>query len=163
MAEKGFVIRVEGAPIDETIHRLTCSGLHTIVFAGLMVTACSPSLDPHPIVPAEHNLEVVNSTDPTPEPPAVRYRLAYKSFYWNCVAVRLEDEAARCPFMCSGTPATSEGCRDGAMEADKIVSDIFQTAGADDARRTLRSRLTTARAQESLKLYFPSSPRREMN
>jgi hypothetical protein len=135
----------------------------TIVFAGLVLAGCGPRLEPHPIVPAEHSRKVVNSSDFSSEPPAVRYRLAYESFYWNCVAIRLEDEAARCPFMCCGTPAASEGCRDGSMEAGRIVSNLFQGTAGDDARR-LRSALMTADAQDSVKrYYFPFVPRREQN
>jgi hypothetical protein len=75
-------------------------------------------------VPAEYGRAVLDGSDPTPEPPASRYRLAYGSSWWNCVALKAQDEHARCPFVCSGTPAASAGCTDGATDSEKMVDDL---------------------------------------
>src|SRR5215831_17209296 len=109
-------------------------------FAALLVTSgCSSNLAPHPIVPTEHRGEVISSPIPTSSPS--QYRQAYASFWWNCVAVKLEDENARCPFMCSGTPAAAAGCRDGAKASEKMVIGTFQNYGNLKARQRLESAL----------------------
>ena len=136
-----------------TVMKLTLG----VILSGAVNAGCSmPNVDPHPAVPAEHSRTVSDNTDPTPEPPASRYRLAYESFYWNCVALKAQDQNARCPFACSGTPAASAGCSDGAMEADKMIDDLVRRMGVERARRTLESRVAMPDAQESIRRYFPS-------
>jgi len=134
--------------------------LELCVIAGAAVSVgCSvPNIDPHPVVPAEHRRTVLNGSDPTSEPPASRYRLAYESFYWNCVAIKARDVAARCPSVCSGTPAASAGCSDGATDSDKMIDDLVRRVGGEDAIRALASRVSMADAQECVRRYFPAGP-----
>ena len=127
-----------------------------IVSAAVSVGCSVPNIDPHPVVPAEHSRTVLDGSDPTSEPPASRYRLAYESFYWNCVAIKARDVAARCPSVCSGTPAASAGCSDGAADSDKIIDDLVRRLGVEDARHTLASRVSLPDAQECVRRYFPA-------
>jgi hypothetical protein len=126
------------------------------LLGGLVTIGCAPSIDPHPTVPAEHNRTAPDSSDPTTDPPASRYRLAYASFYWNCVAVKAQDGNARCPFDCSGTPASSAGCSAGAMDSEKMIDGLIRRLGVEGARHTLETRVTMPDAQASIRRYFPA-------
>ena len=133
-----------------------------VILGGIVSVGCSaPNVDPHPVVPAEHSRTALDGSDPTPEPPASRYRLAYGSFYWNCLALKAQDEKARCPFVCSGTPAASAGCGDGATDAEKMTNDLIRRLGVEGARRTLESRVTSPDAQENIRRYVPSGSQSE--
>jgi hypothetical protein len=136
---------------------MTVPTLALVVLGSAMSIGCAmPNVDPHPAVPAEHRRTVLDGSDPTSEPPASRYRVAYESFYWNCVAVKAQDERARCPFVCAGTPAASAGCSDGATDSEKMVKELVRRLGIEGARRTLGSRVTMPDAQERIRRYFPS-------
>jgi hypothetical protein len=133
-----------------------------VIVGGAVSVGCSvPDIDPHSVVPAEHSRTVLDGSDPTPEPPASRYRLAYDSFYWNCVAVKAQDKTARCPSVCSGTPAASAGCSDGAADSDRVIGDLVRRLGDEDARRALASRVSLPDAAKSLRRYFPAGPQPE--
>jgi len=109
-----------------------------VILGGAISVCCSdPHVDPHPAVPREHSRTVSDSSDPTSEPPASQYRLAYESFYWNCVALKTQDENARCPFACSGTPAASAGCSNGAMDSEKMINDLVHRLGVEGGKRAL--------------------------
>src|SRR5206468_10958687 len=41
----------------------------------------------------------------------VGYRTGYEAFWWNCVMLLAEDSRARCPTICTGSPAATAGCR----------------------------------------------------
>ena len=133
-----------------------------VIFAvAVIAIGCARGLAPRPAVPVEHRRTTVNSSDPTDEPPASRYRRAYQSFWWNCLAVKAEEEHARCPFVCSGNPAAAEGCRAGATEAEEMVGDLIHRVGVVNAKNRLRARVSMVDARESIRLYFPSGARRE--
>jgi hypothetical protein len=61
--------------------------LGVILGCAVSVGCSMPNVEPHAAVPGEHSRTILNGSDPTSEPPASRYRLAYESFYWNCVAL----------------------------------------------------------------------------
>ena len=132
-----------------------------MICVGCIGFGCVTLLDPHPTVPAEHRRAIVDGSDPTGEAPNERYRLAYESFWWNCLAVKSEDERARCPFMCSGPPAAADGCREGASDAETIVRELTTRLGASKAKQRLQLRVSTPSARQSIRRYFPSGPERE--
>lgn len=68
----------------------------------------------------------------------VRYTKAYEAFWWNCVMLKAKDLRARCPFLCSGTPAASSGCVDGSHNADEQIADLLKRF----SRPTVQSYLT---------------------
>ena len=132
-----------------------------IVAVAAITIGCARGLVPRPTVPVEHRRTVVNSSDPTDEPPAACYRRAYQSFWWNCLAVKAEDERARCPFVCNGTSAAVEGCGAGGTEAEEMVGDLIRRVGVVNAKNRLRARVSMVDARESIRLYFPSGARTE--
>ena len=133
-----------------------------LTLLGLIVAfGCAPRLQPHPTVPAAYGRTIVNASDPTPEAPALRYRLAYESFWWNCVTLKADDEDDRCPFVCSGTAAAAAGCAEGAMDSESMVRDLIRRVGAAKAKDRLHSRVAMPDARQSIRRYFPSGPERE--
>jgi hypothetical protein len=123
--------------------------------------SCGRHVGPTPILPAQHRRTIVDASDPTGEAPAARYRLAYESFWWNCVAVKAEDTNARCPFVCSGTPAAADGCYEGKADAEKTVRDLISRVGVPKAKKRLESLIAMPDAEQSIRRYFPSGPERE--
>jgi hypothetical protein len=71
--------------------------LGVILGCAVSVGCSMPNVEPHAAVPGEHSRTILNGSDPTSEPPASRYRLAYESFYWNCVALKAQDVVASAP------------------------------------------------------------------
>jgi hypothetical protein len=153
----------QAAPLDGPAVQMTPSrAMLVVVLAGLtIVFGCVRRLQPHPAVPAAYGRTVVNASDPTPEAPALRYRLAYESFWWNCVALKADDENAPCPFACSGTAAAAAGCAEGAMDSENMVRDLIRRVGAAKAKDRLHSRVAMPDAQQSIRRYFPSGLERE--
>jgi hypothetical protein len=125
-----------------------------------VVLGCSSRIGPHPVIPADHARSVGEGADPTPEPLATGYRMAYESFWWNCVAVKSRSETARCPSACRGTPAATAGCAHGADQAQQTVEELIARVGAAKAKERLLLSVTTREAQRSIRRYFPSGPRR---
>ena len=108
-------------------------------------------------VPAEYR-NTPSTFPPNDEPEPVHYRVAYEAFWWNCVALRANDFDARCPFMCSGTPAASTGCRDGGDTARKGIDGLIETYGGRRAQEYLRSLAQTDEAKRKLEPYFRGVP-----
>ena len=149
---------VSGQTASMTFRKTKVRVMLTVSIGGL---SCGTHVAPNPIPPAQHRRTIVDASDPTPEPPAARYRLAYESFWWNCVAVKAEDTNARCPFVCSGTPAAAEGCYEGARDAEKTVRDLISRVGVSTTTKRLESRVAMPDAKQSIRRYFPSGPQRE--
>ena len=87
------------------------------------VVACSISQVPDEF--KDPNLEF-NLTPPNGDPEPVRYSKAHEAFWWNCVMVRAQDLNARCPIICSGTPAAAPGCGEGAIDADDQIEELLR-------------------------------------
>jgi hypothetical protein len=127
-----------------------------LLFVGVLVgVGCTDGLAPQVSIPPDHLRTRPEASDPTGEPPAVRYRNGYESFWWNCLALKAADSDARCPFVCSGTTAAADGCRQGAADAELVTQELFQRVGKENAQDRLRSRVAKVDAQQSIRRYFP--------
>ena len=99
----------------------------------------SPRLECRPTTPAEFlNQSVVGQAE------SQRYERAYRAFWWCCVQFRADDLQARCPFICSGTPAAAQGCADGSIAAQTQIDALVVGVGPDNAASQLRSLLDSA-------------------
>lgn len=114
------------------------------------------------IVPKEFK-----TTSPTPPPngesEAKRYTAAYEAFWWNCVAVRAANLHGRCPFTASGTPAASDGAREGASDADSQIDRLLKTHARAEVQKYLRSIAFTAAAKEKMRSYFAKPTAERLN
>ena len=132
-------------------------------FAGLItVVGCNAHrlvMECTPRVPTAYLRSDVGT--PNGEPESVRYARADESFWWNCVAVRAQDLAERCPFMCSGTPGASVGCADGAADADRQVERLLNHHPKDQVARYLRDLAGRPEAQRRTREHFPNGSRQE--
>jgi hypothetical protein len=136
--------------------------LFVVVTALTAALSCSPphvSFVPNPRVPQEFTDP--STATPTGEPESVGYTRAYEAFWWNCALVRANDLSARCPFMCSGTPAAAEGCAQGSTDADRAIRDAIKRYGPSDARDSLRSLAKRPDGREKLRAYFLNGPTAE--
>src|SRR5215212_7610830 len=131
-----------------SIHRNPCGIVRllklrraVLVCGALMCTGCTQTLAPRVSIPPEHRRGQADASDPTSEAPAVRYRMAYQAFWWNCLAVRADRADSRCPFVCSGTAAAVDGCRQGADDGERAVQELVRRLGKEDARDVLRSQV----------------------
>jgi hypothetical protein len=68
-----------------------------------------------------------------------RYTEAYESFWWNCVMVRAGDLKARCPSLCSGSPAATSGCLDGGTNASQQIDRLLEKHSDREVQSYLRS------------------------
>ena len=87
-------------------------------------------------------------------PERQRYRTAFESFWWNCASVKARRLQARCPFVCSGTPAAAAGCADGATDAESQIRRVVKLRGRVKAKRLVRSVAKTAAIKRKLAPYF---------
>ncbi len=126
-----------------------------LVFAGCAHRG--PNLVCHVNVPAEYRTTPWTHP-PNGEPEPVRYRVAYEAFWWNCVALRADDFDARCPFTCSGTPAASAGCQDGAEAARESIDGLIERYGGRRTQEYLRSLAQSDEAKKRMEPYFRGLP-----
>ena len=84
----------------------------------------------------------------------VGYRTGYEAFWWNCVMLLAEDSRARCPTICTGSPAATAGCRNGGSEAQREARDFTKTYGHERAREVLRSLAADPEAKFKIGPYF---------
>ena len=96
---------------------------------------------------------------PNGESEAKRYASAYAAFWWNCVAVKAESLDSGCPFVCSGTPGATAGCRDGATDAEEGVAELVGRLDATELQAYLRKLAVSPDARESMRPYFGNSHR----
>lgn len=101
------------------------------------------------------------SPPPNGEPEPVRYTVAYKAFWWNCVAVRAANLGGRCPFLASGTPGAAAGGWDGAMNADRQIDGLLKKHAPLEVQKYLGSIASTPAAKEKMRPYF-DKPRPEV-
>jgi hypothetical protein len=137
-----------------------------LVLAVLMVIATGCGSRSLPMscqvnVPKEFRTDPPGWRSPTGEPESVRYTRSYEAFWWNCVIVKSEDLDGRCPFTCSGTPAATYGCADGAMDAERRIEELLERYPAKQVQDHLRSMAADSEGRGKIAPYFPSGPRRE--
>jgi len=68
-----------------------------------------------------------------------RYKESHEAFWWNCVMVKAQNLQAGCPFVCSGTPAATAGCTDGALNAECQIERLLKRYPATMVQDYLRS------------------------
>jgi hypothetical protein len=73
-------------------------------------------------------------------------------------AVSLE---GRCQFTCSGTPAATYGCSDGAIDAERQIRQLLKVHDKMKVQDYLRSVASDQVGKEKIKSYFPDGPRAE--
>ena len=129
-----------------------------VVFA--VIPACGGQridLAPNTAVPKEYR-ETPFMPPPNGQPEPTRYRVAYQAFWWNCVFVRGDNFSARCPMLCSGTPAAAAGCFAGANDVDNAIDKASNRYGEREVIRYLRSLARRSDARLKLEPYFPDGP-----
>jgi len=67
-----------------------------------------------------------------------RYISRYDERWWNCIRVRAVDIDAVCLTMCSGTPAASQGCADGALAASERIDQNIARFGKHRTQKSLQ-------------------------
>jgi len=97
---------------------------------------------------------------PTGQSEAIRYRIAYEAFWWNCVAVKSIDLDARVPFVCNGTPAAVAGSTDGTKDALRQIDGLLKRYSESEVKEYLKSIASTEEAVKKMKPYF-NKPRSE--
>src|SRR5207249_3677883 len=70
------------------------------------------------------------------------------------VMLLAEDSRARCPTICTGSPAATAGCRNGGSEAQREARDFTKTYGHERAREVLRSLAADPEAKFKIGPYF---------
>jgi len=112
------------------------------------------------VVPEEFRNSKLAAND---EPESVRYTKAYEAFWWNCVMVKGRNSHNRCPFMCSGTPAATAGCSQGAADAEDQIGALLERFSAVEVQAYLQKLGSTSDARRKLDAsgYFQDGPRAE--
>jgi len=139
-------------------------GLVLVVSTLIIVSAVGCATHPLSIscqvrVPVEFQKDPPGWMSPTGEPESVRYRKSYEAFWWNCVMVKAEDSEGRCPSTCSGTPAASYGCSDGAMDVERQIRQLLEDHDMTRVQKYLQSMGASPEAKEKIRPYFPNGPR----
>lgn len=124
-----------------------------LLLAAVASAAANISMHCRVKVPKKYRRMTLNPP-PNGEPESVRYTVAYRAFWWNCVAVRAEDLQGRCPFVASGTQAASAGASDGALNANFQIDHLLKRHSAGKVQEYLRSLTSTPRAKEEMRPYF---------
>ena len=137
----------------------------TLSFAAVACSISQPDLVYRAVVPDEFkdpNLEF-NLNPPNGDPEPVRYSKAHEAFWWNCVMVRAQDLNARCPTICSGTPAAARGCGEGAIDADDQIEELLRQFPSSQVQSYLKSLASSLGAREKLNGYgyFSAGPKAE--
>jgi hypothetical protein len=129
-----------------------------LVVSATLCVAADLKLEYRVRVPREHaSTETANT--PTGESERDRYKADHEAYWWNCVMVKAERLEARCPVVCSGTPAASDGCTDGATSAERQIARLTNEHGAKKVQAYLRSFASTPAAKEAFaKTRFHAEP-----
>jgi hypothetical protein len=125
-----------------------------------MPSDAEPRMTFRVVVPDEfRNSKFAPNGDPEP----VRYTKAYEAFWWNCVMVKGEDLNARCPFVCSGTPAATSGCAEGANNAGEQIGALLKQFSAQRVQAYLKQLGSKPDARQRLSGYgyFQDGPKAE--
>jgi len=72
--------------------------------------------------------------------------------------IRADNFSARCPEICSGTPAATAGCAAGGTDADSAIDKASNRYGEQEVIRYLRSLARRSDARLKLEPYFPDGP-----
>jgi hypothetical protein len=67
----------------------------------------------------------------------------------------------RCPFTCSGTPAATYGCADGAINAENQIGELLKHHYKIKVQYYLQSIASDPEGTAKIKLYFPNGPQAE--
>lgn len=112
-------------------------------------------------VPTEFKKDPPGWKSPTGEPESVRYTKSYEAFWWNCVMVKAASLEGRCPFTCSGTPAATYGCSDGADDAERQIRQLLKFHDKMKVQYYLRTMASDQEGKQKIKPYFPDGPHAE--
>ena len=132
----------------------------TLLLLAPVFSASEPKMTFRVVVPKEFR----NSQfAPNGDPERIRYTKAYEAFWWNCVMVRAQELNARCPIICSGTPAAARGCGEGANSADDQIQRLLKRFPTSKVRGYLKSLASSPGAWEKLRGYgyFSDGPKAE--
>jgi hypothetical protein len=127
----------------------------------LASVGCASVPSPKVETPAAYLRDPPGWKSPTGESEAERYRRGFHAYWWNCVGVKGLHLEGRCPFVCSGTPGATQGCADGAAQAEEFVAGVIRREGAPVARQRLASWAASRECRNRTKGYFPDGPRSE--
>ena len=139
--------------------------LISITLSSIFIMGCDSnplSISCTVTVPEKFRQDPPDWKPPNGEPESIRYITAYEAFWWNCVMVKAEDIEGRCPFTCSGTPAASDGCSDGAINAENQISQLFENHDVYEVTKYLKVLAQDPASIEKLNAYFPDGPRAEI-
>ncbi len=124
-------------------------------------SATSSTLEPQSVdVPEEFTAQSSDNdadSPPTPDSERTRYEKAFVAYWWRCVETKSERLEARCPFVCSGTPAAAAGCADGATAASRNISDHVERLGEARTRSLLEESLRSPAFRQdcaTIRRYF---------
>jgi len=146
--------RMQRTRLRSPLMRSPLGAAKWLCVAGLvtLATDCEargPQLACRVIVPAAYR--GVTIAEPSED---VRYTRSYEAFWWNCVSLRAATPDARCPFVCSGTPAEAQGCRDGAQAAEEGISQLVREHSVERIQAYLRSLASRPEAKDKMLPYF---------
>jgi hypothetical protein len=119
-----------------------------LLISATLCVAADLELEYRVRVPRRHASKETANT-PTGGSERDRYKEDHEAFWWNCVMVKAQRLEAQCPIVCSGTPASSDGCRDGAMSAERQIAGLTKEHGAKKVQAYLRSFSSTPAAKEA--------------
>ena len=109
-------------------------------------------------VPSKFTKDPPEWVSPTGEPESLRYTKSYEAFWWNCVMVKAVDYNDTCPFSCSGTPAATYGCAEGAADAKKQIRHLLRTNTPLKVTNHLESIASSPEGKSKISAYFPNGP-----
>jgi hypothetical protein len=139
----------------------------TLLLTVLIITAALGCVS-HPMqiscqarVPTEFKKDPPGWKSPTGEPESVRYIKSYEAFWWNCVMVKAASLEGRCPFTCSGTPAATYGCADGAIDAERQIKQLLKVHDKMKVQHYLHTIASDQEGKEKIRSYFPDGPHAE--
>ena len=113
-------------------------------------------------IPIEFQQDPPGWNPPNGESEAIRYTKGYKAFWWNCVLVKSNDLNGRCPSLCSGTPAATQGCDDGAKDSENAITELINSHKSGDVKAYLKKLARDNDAQMNIDPYFPDGPKAEL-
>jgi hypothetical protein len=89
-------------------------------------------------VPESYSWTCGDGQCPSGQPEAVRYENAYEAFWWHCIVTRSDNVKAECSWVCSGTPAATYGCAEGAQAAERQIDALLRRDPSDAVQTYLR-------------------------
>jgi pectin methylesterase-like acyl-CoA thioesterase len=77
--------------------------------------------------------------------------------------IKADNLENRCPWTCSGTPAATYGCSDGALDAENQINRLLEKYSAKQVQAYLQSIAVSQEAKTKIAPYFPKGPRPDQN